>query len=178
MEIIYKAALAVMIILAVTLSIAVTHAQVTEEPCSSPEASQFDFWVGKWQLDWKDPDGTIKNGTNAVNKILGSCVIEENFTSGDSTFFGKSVSVYNPAKKLWQQTWVDNGGAYMDFTGGMEGNNMVLQRIVTNKEGKQIIQRMVFTDITKDSFTWNWESSRDNGATWAQNWQIMYTRKQ
>lgn len=178
MEIIYKAGLAVMIILAVTLSIAVTHAQVTEEPCSAPEASQFDFWVGKWQAKWVDTENKPQYGENIIAKTLNDCVIEENFSTDDKTFIGRSLSMYNPNKKIWQQTWVDNGGAYMDFTGGMEGNNMVLQRIVTNKEGKQIIQRMVFTDITKDSFTWNWESSRDNGATWAQNWQIMYTRKQ
>mgnify|MGYP003460919129 FL=1 len=177
MEIIYKAALAVMIILAVTLSIAVTHAQTNDKPCSSPEASQFDFWVGKWQLNWKDPDGTLKSGTNVINKILGSCVIEENFTSGDSTFFGKSVSIYSPTKKIWQQTWVDNNGAYMDFQGGRDGENMYLQRIVKNKEGKEIIQKMTFTDIKENSFTWNWESSGDNGGTWVQIWQILYTRK-
>lgn len=178
MEIIYKAGLALMIILAVTLSIAVTHAQVTEEPCSAPEASQFDFWVGKWQLDWKDPDGTIKNGTNAVNKILGSCVIEENFTSGDSTFFGKSVSVYNPAKKLWQQTWVDNSGAYLDFTGGMEGDKMILKRKAVTKKGTEVLQRMVFYGISNSEFYWDWEYSSDEGKTWSLVWKIHYTRMQ
>jgi hypothetical protein len=24
--------------------------QAPEEPCSAPEASQFDFWVGDWEL--------------------------------------------------------------------------------------------------------------------------------
>ena len=178
MEITYKAALAVMIILAVTLSIAVTHAQTNDKPCSSPEASQFDFWVGKWQAKWIDSEDKPQYGENNITKGMNDCVIEENFSTDDKTFIGRSLSMYNPNKKIWQQTWVDNSGAYLDFTGGMDGKNMVMQRSVTNKEGKQIIQRMVFTDITKDSFTWNWESSTDNGATWAQNWQIMYTRKQ
>ena len=176
MEITYKAALAVIFILAVTLSIAVTHAQTEDKPCMAPEASQFDFWVGNWQLNWKDPDGTVKTGTNIITKILGGCVIEENFTSGDGTFLGRSVSVYNPSKKIWQQTWVDNNGAYMDFTGGKDGENMYMQRKVLNKTGKEVIQKMTFTDIKESSFTWLWESSADNGATWMQIWKIQYTR--
>lgn len=178
MEIIYKAGLAVIFILAITLSIAVTHAQTNDKPCSTAGASQFDFWVGKWRLDWKDPDGTVKNGTNVINKILGSCVIEENFTSGDSTFFGKSVSVYSPAKKLWQQTWVDNSGAYLDFTGGMEGEKMILKRKAMNKKGVEVTQRMIFYDIAKDEFNWDWEYSSDEGVTWNLIWKIHYTRKQ
>ncbi len=177
MEITYKAALAVLFILAITLSVTVAQAQTDDKPCSSKEASQFDFWVGNWQLNWKDTDGTVKTGTNVTTKILGGCVIEENFTSGDGTFIGRSVSVYNPAKKIWQQTWVDNNGAYMDFTGGKDGDILYLQRKVTNKAGKEVIQKMTFTDIKENSFTWNWESSGDNGATWAQIWQILYTRK-
>ncbi|NOS85837.1 MAG: hypothetical protein HOP31_11905 [Ignavibacteria bacterium] len=178
MEITYKAALAVIFILAVTLSIAVTHAQTNDKPCSAPEASQFDFWVGKWQLNWKDPDGTVKSGTNVINKILGSCVIEENFTSGDSTFFGKSVSMYNPAKKLWQQTWVDNSGAYLDFTGGKEGDKMILKRKATNRKGVEVMQRMVFYDISQNEFKWDWEYSSDEGVTWSLVWKINYTRMQ
>ena len=65
----------------------------------------------------------------------------------------------------------------MDFQGGRDGENMYLQRIVKNKEGKEIIQKMTFTDIKENSFTWNWESSGDNGGTWVQIWQILYTRK-
>ena len=177
MEIIHKAALAAMIILAITLSITITHSQTTQKPCSAPEASQFDFWVGSWELSWKDPDGTTKTGSNVITKIFDGCVIEENFTSGDGTFTGKSVSMYNPVKQIWQQTWVDNNGAYMDFTGGKDGDNMYMQRKVINKTGKEINQKMTFTDIKENSFTWLWESSGDNGATWNQIWKINYTRK-
>jgi len=178
MEIIHKAALAIIVILALGTIVTVTHAQTNQPPCSEPEASQFDFWLGTWKGEWKDSEGKTQTATNVITKGFDGCVVEENFSTDDKTFIGRSLSMYNPNKKIWQQTWVDNSGAYLDFTGGMDGKNMVMQRSVTNKEGKQIIQRMVFTDITKDSFTWNWESSTDNGATWAQNWQIMYTRKQ
>ena len=37
-----------------------------QKPCSAPEASQFDFWVGDWELTWSD----TLHGTNHVEKLL------------------------------------------------------------------------------------------------------------
>jgi len=176
MEKIYKAALALMIILAVTPSIAVTHAQTNDKPCSAPDASQFDFWLGNWKAEWKDSEGKTQHARNSIVKNFNDCVIEENFVTDDYTFMGKSLTVYNLRQKIWQQTWVDNTGAYMDFTGGKDGENMFMQRIVKNNVGKEIIQKMTFTDIKENSFIWNWESSSDNGSTWVLNWQILYKR--
>jgi hypothetical protein len=53
--------------------------QQQQAPCKSPESSQFDFWLGEWECSWKDAKGETKKGSNKINKILGSCVIEENF---------------------------------------------------------------------------------------------------
>lgn len=176
MEITFKIGLVILILLAVVVSVSVTNAQSNNDPCSSPEASQFDFWLGEWALKWKDTDGKDRNGKNVITKTLGGCVIEENFTAGDNSLIGRSLSVYNPVKKVWQQTWVDNNGAYMEFTGGKDNENMYLQRKVLNKQGKEIIQKMTFTDITNDSFKWLWESSSDGGAVWSLIWEIRYTR--
>jgi hypothetical protein len=88
---------------------------------------------------------------------------------------GKSFSVYNPAEKIWQQTWVDDQGGYLVFTGGMESNKMILSRKIS-RDDKELIQRMVFYNISKDDFYWNWESSEDSGVTWKLNWKIHYTK--
>jgi len=149
---------------------------VSQRPCSSPEAHQFDFWIGEWKVEWQNTDSTKAQGTNVVNLILGSCVIEENFSAKPGVdFMGKSFSVYNPAEKLWQQTWVDDQGGYMVFTGGMENNKMILSRKISRND-IELIQRMVFYNISKDEFDWNWESSEDNGKTWQLNWKLHYTK--
>lgn len=176
MEIQHKISLIILFITVLNLSYSITKAQ-SEIPCSNPDASQFDFWVGEWNGQWKDSDGKIQTCSNSVTKILNSCVIEENFSTSDNTFTGKSVSVYNPAKKVWLQTWVDNSGAYMDFSGGFNENKMILHRKGKNKEGIEILQRMIFYDITQSSFYWNWEVSTDGGNTWKLIWKIYYTRK-
>lgn len=65
----------------------------------------------------------------------------------------------------------------MVFTGGMSEDKMILSRKITSQE-KELIQRMVFYNISKNELVWNWESSDDNGETWKLNWKIHYTRIQ
>lgn len=155
-----------------------TDAQQNQTPCSTPEASQFDFWVGEWNLEWQDQAGNIQHGNNSIKKILDGCVIEENFTgAGTPEFKGRSLSVFNPVAGFWQQTWVDNQGGYLDFTGRFSDGRMILSRSFRTKDGKEILQRMVFYDISKNSFTWDWENSANQGQTWNLQWKIGYTRK-
>ena len=89
---------------------------------------------------------------------------------------GRSWSVWVPALGVWKQTWVDASGGYLDLTGGWEGDRMVLSREVPESP-KATHQRMVFREITADSFTWDWEGSSDGGETWVLRWQIHYTRR-
>jgi len=142
--------------------------------CEASAARQFDFWVGTWTLRWGE-DGY---GTNVIERILGGCVIEENFVGRmpDGLFRGKSVSVYDARQQQWKQTWVDDRGGYLDFTGGFEEGRMVLQR-ETVRDGKPLLQRMVWYNISADELDWNWEKSEDGGETWTTLWKIHYTRK-
>jgi hypothetical protein len=147
-------------------------------PCSTEKAKQFDFWIGTWDLEWVDAQGQKQKGTNTINKILGGCVIEENFsTVGANPYLGKSHSVYDAASGKWKQTWVDSGGGYLDFRGGFDGGTMTLSREGTDPKGNKIMQRMVFSEIRNDSILWDWESSADNGKTWKNNWKINYKKK-
>jgi len=142
--------------------------------CECEGCHQFDFWIGKWKAEWEDKEGNLNEGSNIVNSILDGCVIEENFDANPSMDFrGKSFSVYN--HNTWEQTWVDNQGFYMLFSGGMKDNKMILSRKVETKDGP-LIQRMVFNNIKEDSFNWDWESSTDNSKSWKLNWKIKYTR--
>jgi hypothetical protein len=151
-------------------------AQDKDSILCAPETSQFDFWVGKWKAVWENSDGTKGEGTNTINSILDGCVIQENFDAKSTmNFTGKSFSVYNPLKNYWQQTWVDNQGSYMVFTGGMMDDKMILSRKITFKE-KEVFQRMIFYNISEKKFDWEWESSTDGGKTWELKWRINYTR--
>lgn len=145
----------------------------TPPPCSSPEFRQFDFWLGGWDLTWQDSG----RGSNTITRELGDCVIVENFTTLDSApFVGRSVSTFSRETGHWQQTWVDNQGSYLDFSGGMAGDSMILSR-EARRNDSTFLQRMVFYNITPDSLDWSWQRSDDRGATWRPMWDIHYTRR-
>jgi hypothetical protein len=149
-----------------------------QKPCSAPEASQFDFWIGDWNLTWSDS----LHGSNRVEKLFGNCTVHENFSDPRLNYLGQSWSVYNPTTKIWQQTWIDNMGGYIDLTGGMRGDSMVLTTAEKNVPVKfspsgKLISRMVFYNIKSDSFDWSWEASTDSGESWKPNWKIHYLRK-
>lgn len=132
--------------------------------------NQFDFWLGEWNVTWGE-DG---NGTNHIERILDGKIIQENFTAPD--LHGMSVSSFDPERGLWCQTWVDNNGTYLDFTGKFEDAKMILSRDAIIK-GQACKQRMVWYDIRENQLEWNWERSDDNGKSWRVLWQIHYTRK-
>lgn len=150
-----------------------------QKPCTTPEFSQFDFWVGEWEANWeKNAQMPAGKGTNTIVKHFDGCVIEEQFDGVEMIGLrGMSVSTYVPQAKQWKQTWVDNQGSYLDFTGEFKNGEMILVREATTPKGVKVHQRMVWKNITKEKFDWNWEASQDGGKTWKVNWAIVYTRK-
>ncbi len=147
---------------------------MTEEgACTSPEARQFDFWIGDWELSWADGG----RGTNRIEAAMNGCVILENFDGQASIqLTGMSVSVYSPALNTWRQTWVDNQGNYLDFSGGWKDGRMILARDAVERPGNHQ-QRMVWYNISTESLEWNWERSEDGGQTWQVLWHIQYQRR-
>jgi hypothetical protein len=142
----------------------------------SPEAHQFDFWLGEWDVTWEGG-----SGTNSVTRILDDRVIRERFTGfpaspNNQPFHGLSLSVYDSDPGRWRQTWVDNSGAYIDFTGGYADGKLTLatERPV---DDKSITRRMVFYNITADALAWDWERSEDGGQSWRLLWRIHYQRR-
>ncbi len=132
--------------------------------------NQFDFWLGEWDVSWGDNE----TGVNLIEKILDRKIIRESFAAVN--LLGTSLSAYDPERALWCQTWVDNSGSYLDFTGKFENGKMILARnAIIN--GQNCKQRMVWHDIQENEFTWNWERSDNDGKTWEIKWQILYHRK-
>lgn len=163
-----------LLLLLITVCSFTLFAQANQKPCTAPEASQFDFWLGDWSLFSAD---TI-TGLNSIQKVMDGCTIQENFSSERINYIGKSWSVYSPQRKIWQQTWVDNQGAFIYLTGEFKDGVMTLSTAARNMpNGKEMISRMRFYNITKDNFDWTWEATTDAGATWQPNWQIHYVRK-
>ena len=154
-----------------------SDASHTEEELAVPSdplgADALDFWLGSWGLTW-DGGG---HGTNAIRRVLDDRVIEESFDGGDadSVLRGRSLSVRDAADGRWRQTWVDSTGAYLDFAGVEVDGRISFQRRATVR-GVDLVQRMVWLDVTPDALRWEWQRSLDAGATWEIVWAIHYRR--
>jgi hypothetical protein len=147
----------------------------------------FDFLVGHWRIknrrltkylqgstDWESFEAT---GT--MNLILGGMgniddFIPETWKPG---FVGMSLRIFDPKTQLWSIYWADNHRAVLDppvigkFSNGIgifEGSDML--------EGKPILMRFTWSNISKTTARWEQEFSDDNGQTWEKNWIMEFTR--
>ncbi len=84
------------------------------QPCSSASFSDFDFWLGTWQVH--SLDGTLQ-GTNSITKEEGGCLILEKWRSAQGGT-GQSYNYYQSTTARWQQLWVSQG-AIIDYAGGL-----------------------------------------------------------
>jgi hypothetical protein len=132
-----------------------------------------DFWLGSWVVSW----GGDGHGTNTIRRILDDRVIEESFegTDADGSLDGRSLSVRDAADGRWRQTWVDSNGSYLDFVGVEVDGRIAFQR-ETVIGGVPTVQRMVWVDVTRDTFRWQWQRSADDGGSWEVAWEIDYQR--
>lgn len=135
----------------------------------------FDFWIGEWEVSWLGKDSTMVKGTNRITKILDNKVIQEQFVDPNSNFKGTSISVFNPRTKEWHQAWADNQGSYYDFVGEIDGVTRIFKTI--QKDTRDLLYRMIFLEIKKDSFVWKWEGRKEDTKDWKLLWEIRYKRK-
>lgn len=136
-------------------------------------SKDLDFWLGDWTVTDTTPASKNPPGTNSIRKLYGGKVIHENFKMGK--FEGQSWSVYNPQTKVWNQTWVDNNGGYIAMHSLRVNGNLAIQTH-PRKAAPNALNRMVFTNVKPDSFTWIWESTTDGGKTWKLSWRLQYER--
>ena len=140
--------------------------------CASPEQHQFDFWIGQW--DVKLPNGK-KAGTNLIEPILGGCVLRESWT-GAGGMSGTSYNIYDRARKVWHQTWVDNQGNLLQLDGSFTGNRMVLEGETRDSTGATVLNRITWEFSPTKELRQLWEVSSDGGTTWSTAFDGRYTK--
>ncbi|HVD60260.1 MAG TPA: tetratricopeptide repeat protein [Gemmatimonadaceae bacterium] len=146
-------------------------------PCRSmPEAHQFDFWIGQWDVTpWS---GIVAGppGFNDVHAILESCVVFENWRAGGGGE-GKSFNYYDTNLSKWRQVWRDDAGSSLDYTGEFRDGAMRFTGWTLNAQGKRVEQKLTFTPYGKDTVRQTFEASNDGGKTWSVTFDGRYVRR-
>jgi hypothetical protein len=148
----------------------------------------FDFHFGTWKAHnlllahplsgsttWIELDGTV-----TVRKIWdGRANLEEIESSNATTHFqGLTLFLYNPASHQWSQTFanVDEGTLGQPLTGEFKnGRGEFFSRELF--QGRAILVRFVWSDITPDSHRMEQSFSDDGGKTWEPNLVATLTRE-
>jgi len=128
--------------------------------CCTEKYTEFDFWVGSWNVT--NPDGTVA-GKNIIDKVQDNCILRENWTSSRPGYRGTSHNFFNSKTQQWEQIWVDNQGQSLHLKGNRKGNQMILRTDdETNKEGQIFFHRITWTKNKDGTVRQLWETITNN----------------
>jgi hypothetical protein len=146
--------------------------------CAAAENRQFDFWVGKWEVHPKGIDKIVAH--SLIEKLYAGCAIRENWMplGKELSGGGGSLSLYDPGRKQWRQTWVDSSGTRADFDGGFADGTMTITGNWPNfaGPGKDALVRMQYQRQPDGQVRQLGESSADGGKSWQPSFDFLYRR--
>ena len=162
-------------ILGIVLVLPVANAAKPPTPppaCTSSEWNQFDFWVGKWDVyAASKPDQKV--ATSLIEKLYHGCAIRENWMPL-SEKPGGSMNAYSPELKLWRQFWADSDGGSAQFSGGWNGQSMVLTGTWPQPGHPTQMTRMTYTPLADGQVEQVGVTSDDAGKSWQPSFDFIY----
>jgi hypothetical protein len=142
-------------------------------PCpTTPDFRQLDFWLGDWDVTSQGR----KVGTSKIERIIGDCVILENYNELTG-YSGKSFNFFDTLLGKWRETWVDSTGGVSEFTGEFKNGTMQLSGETHRADGGKILRKMLLSPAGVDRVRQFSEKSTDNGKTWTTAYDFIYVRK-
>lgn len=163
------------------------HAQHASAPADAgvrapQEARQFDFLIGQWELNVIPKVNSLAARIHGVPKMSGlwkawramdGWGIEDELRIVDASGNPKALShvlrVYDAESKRWKNLGVDAyKGAVSQSTSAWDGTMMLVSGQGTDGDGKAYHSRVLFRDITPNSFTYRADRSYDLGKTWTE----------
>ena len=153
-------------------------------PCGGVEYRRLDFWVGAWDIEFDQADGSVGRAQNVItNDEYGRCVLVERFrlpggAAGGGDYLGTSYSTYDKGTRSWRQMWVENGGSTFYLRGGpVVGQDHVFEFVTVEPRGEQNrIMRMIWQDVSANALIWKWQARQDDGS-WKDQWVLRYRRR-
>ncbi|NNF29436.1 MAG: hypothetical protein HKN73_19570, partial [Gemmatimonadetes bacterium] len=151
-----------------------------------PEARQFDFWVGEWDVtlrvrqndgSWADQHQAVAHGYPILN---GKAVLElwsEDRIQGIKGFSVRSFDPQSDEWVLWLNWPQPNQAILGRLTGRFRHGRGEFFSEFPGQDGETVRARYTFSDVAPDRLRWDDAYSRDGGETWSHNWIMEFSRR-
>lgn len=147
----------------------------------------FDFNLGVWKMHvsrLKDPlagstTWLAYDGVSVARSLWNgrANLLELEACGAAGRIEGLGLRLYNPASRQWSLNWASSAVGTIDLPMIGEfrnGRGEFFHQESFN--GRAILVRNVFSDITRDSSRFEQAFSDDGGKTWETNWVMTFTR--
>jgi hypothetical protein len=154
------------------------------KPAARDGSKDFDWMVGSWKADLKRLVNPLTgsttwvefDGTQVTTKAFGGRAVVDEFTVDSpatrTKVEGFTVRLYNPANQTWSIYWANarNGAFSLPATVGRWQNGRGEFYDHEELNGRWILVRYVWSDVTPTSAHFEQAFSEDGGKTWEVNW--------
>ena len=151
-------------------------------PARPREANQFDFLIGKWNLSIQVPPPNLAARIHGMPKLVGTWKaaraldgwgIEDEIQITDEAGNPKTLShyvrVFDPTAARWSVSTLDVYRArFASATAEWKDGQMRQSSEGTDPEGKPVVSRTRFYDITPATFRLQQDRSSDGGKSWTE----------
>lgn len=144
-------------------------------PCENdPRFSEFDFWVGEWNVH-------VANGNLAGQNVIVAeqrgCVLIEKWNSATGGT-GTSINYLDKTSGEWVQIWNDASGNQINIRGGLTEDGMLLEGTIHYIGSETTAPfRGLWTELPDGRVRQYFEQSNDGGETWAPWFEGFYSRR-
>jgi hypothetical protein len=144
------------------------------------EAAQFDFLVGQWELEVTPKVSGLAAMIHGAPKLVGSWKAWKSFdgygvddelrivdASGNPLSLSHAQRIFDAKARRWLVSGLDVYRArFSSSTGVWQDGEMRLEGSGQSNDGKPMLTRTRFTEISADRFKMRQDRSYDNGANW------------
>ena len=155
---------------------------------AGPAVHDFDFYMGSWRIhhrrlrerlagsdEWDEFEGTSR----AWPILDGAGNIDDNVLELPTGTYGAiSLRTFDPATDQWSIWWLDgrNPGRLDPPVVGSFKDGIGTFLSADTFNGRRILVRFLWSDITDTTCRWEQAFSTDGGTTWEVNWVMESTR--
>jgi len=180
-------AVALLAALSIVASSAGTAAETSTPPAPRDGSHDFDFAHGRWKVRLRKLKAPLRGSTEWVEMSGGSVCRPfwngagnlDEFEADGPTGHVEAITVrmYSPSARQWSLSWATRKGASFgvptvgEFRSGR--GEFYDQEVY---EGRTILVRYVWSEITRTSAHFEQAFSDDGGKTWEVNWITDQTR--